>query len=219
VTARPLGGKGLAAAIRAEVTEAAATLTANGITPRLAVVGATADEASAWYARSIAAAAGKAGIGCDPVDLGSEADADAIRETLAGLSADAAVHGIVLQTPLPGGAMLAELASAIDPAKDVDGANPQSLGRLICGLPAFPPATASAVLALLDHHQVELEGRRAVVVGRSIVVGKPVVHLLLGRQATVTVCPLRSAQRSRSCRRPTGTGNARIRAPSVTSGA
>ena len=100
--------------------------------------------------------------------------------------------GIILTTPLPGGARLAELAAAIDPAKDVDGANPVSLGRLMTGLPAFAPATAEAVLRLLDHHRVELEGRRAVVVGRSAVVGKPVAHLLLDRNATVTIAHSRT---------------------------
>ena len=106
-----------------------------------------------------------------------------IRAALTALSGDPAVHGILLQTPLPGGARLAELAGLIDPAKDVDGANPVSLGRLMTGLPAFSPATAAAVLALLDHHRVALSGRRAVVVGRSAVVGKPVAQLLIGRDA------------------------------------
>ena len=78
-------------------------------------------------------------------------------------------------------------------AKDVDGASPESLGRLVAGLPAFAPATAEAVLALLDHYQVELRGRHAVVVGRSVVVGKPVAHLLLDRHATVTICHSRTA--------------------------
>jgi methylenetetrahydrofolate dehydrogenase (NADP+)/methenyltetrahydrofolate cyclohydrolase len=87
---------------------------------------------------------------------------------------------------------LPELAEAIDPAKDVDGANPSSLGRLMTGLPAFAPATAEAVVRLLDHYQVELGGRHVVVVGRSAVVGKPVTHLLLDRDATVTVCHSRT---------------------------
>ena len=111
---------------------------------------------------------------------------------LIALSENPLIHGIVLQTPLPGGARLAELAGLIDPAKDVDGANPVSLGRLMTGLPAFAPATAEAVLALLDHHEVALSGRRAVVVGRSAVVGKPVAQLLIARDATVTVCHSRT---------------------------
>ena len=165
------------------------------------MVTATADEASVWYVRSLARTAAKAGIACDVTDLvphapgrpeSQQATVAGIRAALTTLSGDPAVHGILLQTPLPGGARLAELAGSIDPAKDVDGANPVSLGRLMTGLPAFAPATAAAVLALLDHHQVALSGRRAVVVGRSAVVGKPVAQLLIGRDATVTVCHSRT---------------------------
>ena len=163
-----------------------------GHPPRVTVVTATDDEATAWYVRSIATAAAKAGIGCEVEDLGPRATAAGIEAQLSALSADPTVDGIILQTPLPGGARLAELAAAIDPAKDVDGANPVSLGRLMTGLPAFAPATAEAVLRLLDHHQVPLEGRHAVVVGRSAVVGKPVAHLLLDRNATVTICHSRT---------------------------
>ncbi|MEV4013894.1 bifunctional 5,10-methylenetetrahydrofolate dehydrogenase/5,10-methenyltetrahydrofolate cyclohydrolase [Nonomuraea angiospora] len=185
---RTLTGKELAAAIRAQ-TEAEA---AAGPQPRLAVVVATDDEASLWYVRSIAKAAAGVGIACDIVDLGPEAAPERIGETLTKLSADPNVHGLMLQTPLPAGASAQRLAAAIDPRKDVDGANPLSLGRLAAGLPAFPPATAAAVMALLDHYEVELEGRRAVVVGRSTVVGKPLAHLLLDRHATVTVCHSRT---------------------------
>jgi methylenetetrahydrofolate dehydrogenase (NADP+) / methenyltetrahydrofolate cyclohydrolase len=187
-----LSGRELAAEIRAGTTAAAAGLAALGHPPRLSVVTATDDEASAWYVRSIASAAAKAGIGCEVEDLGPQAAADGIAAQLSALSADPTVAGIILTTPLPGGARLAELAAAIDPAKDVDGANPVSLGRLMTGLPAFAPATAEAVLRLLDHHHVELEGRRAVVVGRSAVVGKPVAHLLLDRNATVTIAHSRT---------------------------
>jgi methylenetetrahydrofolate dehydrogenase (NADP+)/methenyltetrahydrofolate cyclohydrolase len=164
------------------------------------VVTATADEASARYVRSLGRAAAKAGIACDVTGLvpdspaGTEAPSvSVIRSALAALSGDPRVHGILLQTPLPGGARLADLAGGIDPAKDVDGANPVSLGRLMTALPAFAPATAAAVLALLDHHGVALRGRRAVVVGRSAVVGKPAAQLLLTRDATVTVCHSRTA--------------------------
>jgi methylenetetrahydrofolate dehydrogenase (NADP+) / methenyltetrahydrofolate cyclohydrolase len=152
------------------------------------VIVATDDEASAWYVRSVAAAAAKAGIACEITDLGPGAATAGIAAQLAASSDDPAVHGIILATPLPGGARLAELAAAIDPAKDVDGANPVSLGRLMTGLPAFAPATAEAVLGLLDYHRIALDGRHAVVVGRSAVAGKPVTHLLLDRNATVTIC-------------------------------
>jgi methylenetetrahydrofolate dehydrogenase (NADP+) / methenyltetrahydrofolate cyclohydrolase len=188
MTARTLSGREVAAALRASTAEAAAV--AGPV--RLAVVVATSDESAAWYARSLAAAGAKAGIGCDVTDLGTSATGAEVRATLRALSADPAVHGIILETPLPAGLRLAELAADIAPAKDVDGANPVSLGRLTVGMPAFAPATAAAVLQLLDFYGVELTGRRAVVVGRSAVVGKPLAQLLLGRDATVTVCHSRT---------------------------
>ncbi|MBL1101942.1 bifunctional 5,10-methylenetetrahydrofolate dehydrogenase/5,10-methenyltetrahydrofolate cyclohydrolase [Streptomyces coffeae] len=194
MSAAVLSGKELSAAIRAETAERAAALTAAGTEPRLAVVVATADESSAWYVRSIAKAAGKAGITCDIVDLGATASPESIRARLAELSADERVHGIILQTPLPAGASLQELAGAIAFEKDVDGANPVSLGRLAAGLPAFAPATAEAVVRVLEHHTIELTGRHVAVVGRSMVVGKPVAHLLLNANATVTVCHSRTRE-------------------------
>lgn len=184
-----LSGRELAARIRAETAQSAATLTERGRQPRLAVVTATGDEASAAYVRSLGNAAVKAGIACDVHRADS---AGGVTAVLARLAGDPGVHGIILQTPLPAGASLTELAAAIPPGKDVDGASPQSLGRLLAGLRAYPPATAEAVLALVDHYQVELAGRRAVVVGRSVVVGKPVAHLLLARNATVTICHSRT---------------------------
>ena len=189
----PLGGRELAADLRARTTEAAAALTVAGTPPRLAIVVATADGSSAWYVRSIAKAAAAVGIVCDVVDLGDAASTEEIRTVLDRLGEDAAVHGIILQTPLPAGVDAADLVPAIPPGKDVDGANPASLGRLAAGLPAFAPATAEAVLALLDHHGVALAGRHAVVVGRSTVVGKPAAHLLLDRNATVTICHSRTS--------------------------
>ena len=189
-SARALPGRELAARIRAGVAARAAELGRAGRQPRLAVVTATDDEASAAYVRSIANAAAREGIACDVLRTTT---ASGITATLAQLGDDPEVHAVMLQTPLPDGALLADLARAIPRAKDVDGASPESLGRLVAGLPAFAPATAEAVLALLDHYQVQLRGRHAVVVGRSVVVGKPVAHLLLDRHATVTICHSRTA--------------------------
>ena len=196
-----LTGKELAAGIRARVSASAAALTAAGRPPRLAVVVATTDESTAWYVRSIAGAASKVGIACDIVNLADTADIEEIHAVLRRLSDDPSVHGIILQTPLPSGVGFARAALAIDPAKDVDGANPTSLGRLAAGIDAFPPATAQAVVALLEHYAIPLAGRTAVVVGRSTVVGKPVAHLLLDRDATVTVCHSRTANLVESTRR------------------
>ncbi len=185
-----LSGRELATAIRAAAAAQAAELSAVNRQPRLAVVSATDDEASAWYVRSLANAAAKEGIACDVLRTTT---ANGITATLAQLADDPEVHGVILQTPLPDGASLPALAAVIPLGKDVDGASPESLGRLMAGLPAFAPATAAAVLAVLDYHQVELSGKHAVVVGRSVVVGKPVAHLLLDRNATVTICHSRTA--------------------------
>jgi methylenetetrahydrofolate dehydrogenase (NADP+)/methenyltetrahydrofolate cyclohydrolase len=161
----------------------------------------TTDESTAWYLRAIAGVASRVGIRCDVVNLGGTADGEEIRAALRRLNDNPAVHGIILQTPLPPGVSFAWAAAAIDPGKDVDGANPTSLGRLAAGLPSFPPATARAVVALLEHYDIPLAGRDAVVVGRSTVVGKPLVHLLLDRDATVTVCHSRTANLVESTRR------------------
>ncbi|MDJ0412942.1 bifunctional 5,10-methylenetetrahydrofolate dehydrogenase/5,10-methenyltetrahydrofolate cyclohydrolase [Rhodococcus opacus] len=185
---RSLGGAELATSIRNDASVAAAALAEIGVRPKLAVVQATDDESTAWYVRSIASAAKRTGILCDIVDLGAAASTEQIRSTLVELGHDPDVHGIILQTPLPDETDLDALREAINPAKDVDGANPVSLGRLVARLPAFAPATAQAVIALLDHHGISPHGRTAAVVGRSTVVGSPVAHLLVQRNATVTVC-------------------------------
>jgi methylenetetrahydrofolate dehydrogenase (NADP+)/methenyltetrahydrofolate cyclohydrolase len=187
-----LTGKEPAAALRADATERAAALAADGRQPRLVVVTATDDEGSAWYVRSISRAAQKADIACGVTDLGPAATHELVTSTLTRLSTDKTVHGIILQTPLPGGIELQEVAASIDPAKDVDGANPLSLDRLAAGLPAFAPATVEAVMVILDHYGIDLIGRRVVVVGRSLMVSKPLAHLLLDRHATVTVCHSRT---------------------------
>jgi methylenetetrahydrofolate dehydrogenase (NADP+) / methenyltetrahydrofolate cyclohydrolase len=195
VTAEPAGfrelkGRDLAKEVRAAVAARAAELTKEGRQPRLAVVTANDDGGSAAYVRSISAAAAREGIACD---VARTTTSSGITAALMSLADDPEVHGIILQTPLPEGASLAGLAALIPAQKDVDGASPESIGRLVAGLPAFAPATAEAVLTLLDHYRIELQGRHAVVVGRSVVVGKPAAHLLLGRHATVTVCHSRTA--------------------------
>ena len=116
-----------------------------------------------------------------------------IAAMLAQLADDPEVHGVLLQTPLPDGREPGRPGDRDPGRQGRRRASPESLGRLVAGLPAFAPATAEAVLALLDHYQVELRGRHAVVVGRSVVVGKPAALLLLDRHATVTICHSRTA--------------------------
>ncbi|CAM4265280.1 bifunctional 5,10-methylenetetrahydrofolate dehydrogenase/5,10-methenyltetrahydrofolate cyclohydrolase [Nocardia ninae] len=188
-----LTGKELAAAINADTKQRAAARTEAGAAPRLALIVATDDPASAWYVNSLRKAAERLGIACDTVDLGADASADTIRAELAARSADSATDAIMLQTPLPAGISLDDVSSAIVATKDVDGVSPLSLGLLASGLDGFVPATAEAVVELLKQHEIPLEGRHVAVVGRSNIVGKPLAQLLLAENATVTVCHSRTA--------------------------
>lgn len=184
-----LSGKELAAALNADTKQRAA---ARGTAPRLALVVATDDPASAWYVNSLRKSAERLGIACDTVDLGADASAEAIRAELTARSADSATDAIMLQTPLPAGITLEDVSSAITATKDVDGVSPLSLGLLTAGLPGFVPATSEAVVELLKHHEIPLSGRHVAVVGRSNVVGKPLAQLLLAENATVTIAHSRT---------------------------
>lgn len=188
-----IDGRAIAAAIGRDVTARAAALRAGDspVVPTLAVAVPTSDEAARWYVRSIGRAAERTGVECRVLHLADPSAAD-LSAALRGLSADPSVHGVICQTPLPAGRSLSQVGGDIDPAKDVDGASPVSLGRLAAGLPAFAPATAAAVLEILRHERIPLTGARAVVVGRSTVVGKPAALLLLAENATVTVCHSRT---------------------------
>jgi methylenetetrahydrofolate dehydrogenase (NADP+) / methenyltetrahydrofolate cyclohydrolase len=187
-----LDGKAVAATIRAEVAEGVAELRERGIPVRLDVVLVGDDPASATYVRMKQK-------DCDEVGIESQAHrflADASQDELAALveelNSDAAVSGFFIQLPLPGGLDPLALISAIDPAKDVDGLSPLSTGRLAVGLPSLLPCTPHGVVHLLRRSGVELEGREAVVIGRSNLVGKPLAQLLLRENATVTVCHSRT---------------------------
>jgi methylenetetrahydrofolate dehydrogenase (NADP+) / methenyltetrahydrofolate cyclohydrolase len=177
-----LDGRPLAAAIREQVAIDAAA----GPAPVLAAVIATDDPAAEWYLESISKATEAVGI-----ELREERAVDVLGR-IDRLSADEGVDAIICLTPLPAGLSLAEAGERIAPAKDVDGASPLSLGRLAAGLPAFAPATPQAVLELLRASDTALEGANVAVVGRSTVVGKPLVMLLLAENATVTVCHTRT---------------------------
>ncbi|HEY2665787.1 MAG TPA: bifunctional 5,10-methylenetetrahydrofolate dehydrogenase/5,10-methenyltetrahydrofolate cyclohydrolase [Actinomycetota bacterium] len=183
-----LDGRAVAATIRGGVTEQASLLRGRGITPTLAVVVATDEEASHSYGRAITRAAQACGIETRVCDLGPSATSAEVTSTVRDLAAHDGVHGIIVQTPLPKGVVPAEVTSALPAEKDVDGAGVLSAGRLFRGLPAFAPATAQAVMEILGHYSVALRGADAVVIGRSDVVGRPAAELLLRADATVTVC-------------------------------
>jgi methylenetetrahydrofolate dehydrogenase (NADP+)/methenyltetrahydrofolate cyclohydrolase len=187
-----LSGRDLAKIIQQKAHDEARSLEADGLRPTLAVVVATDDGSTHWYVRSIERAAETAGINCRIVDLGHDATGHVLASVLKDLSAEPSVNGIILQTPLPPGVDADALVGHIAPEKDIDGANPLSLGRLAVGQPSFAPATARAVTEILDHFDIPVAGRNVVVIGRSAVVGKPLSLLLLERDATVTVCHSRS---------------------------
>lgn len=199
-TTTTLSGKALAGVIRQRAQDEARELERDGAHPSLAVVIATDDESTHWYVRSIERAAEAAGIGCRIIDLGHDATEQVLANVLRDLSEEPSVHGIILQTPLPAGVRTDALVGLILPEKDIDGANPLSLGRLAVGQPAFAPATARAVVEILDHYDVPVAGRSVAVVGRSAVVGKPLALLLLERDAAITVCHSRSGPLERHTR-------------------
>jgi methylenetetrahydrofolate dehydrogenase (NADP+)/methenyltetrahydrofolate cyclohydrolase len=192
MTASLLSGKPLAKLIQQQAQAEAKGLVEEGLRPTLAVVVATEDSSTHWYVRSIERASENAGIDCRIVDLGHDATEQVLIAVLKDLSAEPAVNGIILQTPLPSGVRSQELVRHIAPEKDIDGANPLSLGLLAVGQRAFAPATARAVVEILDHFDIPVAGRHVVVVGRSAVVGKPLSLLLLQKDATTTVCHSRS---------------------------
>jgi len=195
-----IDGRAIAAAIRSEVAAEVAALKSAGVSPTLAIVLPTRDEAAVWYVGSLERAGAELGIDVRRVELDEPAEEE-LAASLDELSLDPGVHGIICQTPLPEGLALATVAEHVAAAKDVDGANPVSLGRLTAGQRCFAPATAQAVVEILHREQVPLAGANAVVVGRSIVVGKPAAMLLLAENATVTVCHSKTADLAAETRR------------------
>jgi methylenetetrahydrofolate dehydrogenase (NADP+)/methenyltetrahydrofolate cyclohydrolase len=191
VSARRLEGKALLERRKAALSDDVATLAKTGRAPRLVVVLATEDEAAVAYARAKQRAGEALGIGVEVVHF-EHPTTEALVDKVGALGCDDSVDGILIETPLPSGIDLRAVQDAIPDAKDVDGAGTFALGCLSRGVAGFVPATAAAVLALLDGHGVEISGRHAVVVGRSLVVGRPLSQLLLARDATVTVCHSRT---------------------------
>ncbi|KDA42804.1 bifunctional 5,10-methylenetetrahydrofolate dehydrogenase/5,10-methenyltetrahydrofolate cyclohydrolase [Frankia sp. BMG5.23] len=187
---RMLDGRSMAAEIGRYVVDEAERLAAAGVTPTLAVVLPTADPAAYSYAEIIERTAGKVGVRC--VLHEPKGEPAAILDTIDTVAADPTVHGIIVQTPLPDGLTSREVGEHIPTAKDVDGMNPSSLGRLALGLPSFAPATAAAVVEILTRARIPMSGARVCVIGRGPVVGKPVSLLLLAEDATVTICHSRT---------------------------
>ncbi len=177
-------GDPLAERIRGEVAEAVQELGRVG----LATVQVGEDPASSIYIRLKHGAAAEVGMRSVDRKLPAEISLEELVAAVSELNDDDSIDGILVQLPLPGDLDEAAAVAAIDPVKDVDGVHPFNAGQLYLGRPTHVPATPLGIMALLAEHQVTLDGARAVVVGRSDIVGKPVAHLLLQQHATVTIC-------------------------------
>jgi len=191
-TARILDGKALAAVVRAEVKEQVSALLASGVTPGLAVVLVGEDPASQIYVRNKTRAGQEVGIAVFDHKLPKDTTEAALITLLQQLSADPKVHGVLVQLPLPAPLSATRILEALDPAKDVDGLLTQNVGLLWLGRPHLVPCTPLGVMRLLKEAGTSLAGAKAVVVGRSNLVGRPIAGLLLAADATVTICHSRT---------------------------
>jgi methylenetetrahydrofolate dehydrogenase (NADP+)/methenyltetrahydrofolate cyclohydrolase len=185
---RPIDGTAIARELRGGLLKRAAALSASGVRAGLAVIRVGSHAASSVYVRNKIKACGEAGIYSQDIQLPDTADESTLLGKIRALNNDPRIHGILVQLPLPPGFSADRVFEAIDPLKDVDGFHPTNIGLLAIGHPRFVPCTPLGVMKLLDHEGIDPEGRRAVVVGRSNIVGKPMALLLLQRGATVTIC-------------------------------
>lgn len=211
MTARIIDGKAIAAALRARIADRVSTL---GYRPSLVVLLVGDDPASAVYVRSKDRAANAAGIAATTIRLPATISQTDLLAEVARLNADPATDGILVQLPLPAQIDTAAVIEAVDPAKDVDGFHPFNAGRLAAGRAALVPCTPLGVMKLLEAAAVPIEGARALVLGRSGIVGRPMAALLLGANATVTVAHSRTRNLPEECRRAdlliAATGRARM---------
>jgi methylenetetrahydrofolate dehydrogenase (NADP+)/methenyltetrahydrofolate cyclohydrolase len=188
-----LDGTATAKAIRLEVAAGAKALNeATGIVPVLAAILAGDDPASKKYVEMKEKACAKAHIGSRTFPISNDASQVEVEKCLHALNADTNVHGILVQHPLPKHMDEPAVLSQMDPAKDVDGIAPISLGRLVAGLDAFHSCTPAGMIELMKRYDLPIAGKHAVVVGRSVILGKPLALLLLAENATVTICHSRT---------------------------
>ncbi len=194
-TASLIDGRKISADIRSEIkTETSEWVGEGHRPPYLAVLLVGDNPASASYVRGKAKACRDCGINSDTIVLDSSTSEKDLLDKIEQLNTDPDVDGILVQLPLPNQVDEQKVISAIDPSKDVDGFHPISIGNVVLGQPGFAPATPAGIMELLKRSGVETSGKRAVVIGRSNIVGKPVLNLLLqkGTDATVTICHSRT---------------------------
>jgi methylenetetrahydrofolate dehydrogenase (NADP+)/methenyltetrahydrofolate cyclohydrolase len=196
-----IDGKAVAARLRAEVSGAATELRARGVVPGLAVVLVGDDPASAIYVRNKTRAAREAGVDGRDHKLPASTTQAELAAVVDALNRDPSVDGILVQLPLPAPLDPDAMIRSLDPSKDVDGLHPTNLGLLAQGRPRFVPCTPSGCMRLLREVGAELAGARAVVIGRSLLVGKPIALLLANANATVTMCHSRTRDLADEVRR------------------
>ncbi len=178
--------------IRDEVARDVLTLEKQGVTPGLAVVLVGQNPASQVYVRNKRTACRKAGVESFSHDLPEDVSEDKLLRLIDDLNGDEKVHGILVQLPLPDHIDSSKVIDAIRPAKDVDGFHPENVGLLTLGQPCLRPCTPSGIIHLIESTGIEISGKRACVLGRSNIVGKPVAMMLMEHNATVTVCHSRT---------------------------
>ena len=200
MTAQILDGLALSKLVRAELKGRVDALKERGITPRLEAVVAAQDPASLAYVRMKRKWAETAGMESGLWEATEGTSQEALIGRIHSLNADPTVHGILLQHPLPKGLDESAALLALGADKDVDGISPASLGRLVADLPGFRCATPWGVMKMLDHYGIPLAGKRAVVIGRSVIVGKPMALMLLQKHCTVTVAHSRTENLKEICR-------------------
>ncbi len=197
-----IDGKAVAAELRASVGDRVADLNArHGVTPGLAVVLVGDDPASQVYVRMKGKATRGAGMASFEFRMPATATQAEVLAQVEALNADDAVDGVLVQLPLPGQIDETVIIDAIDPEKDVDGLHVANIGRLVTGRPTLIPCTPSGCMVLLRKHVPDLVGKRAIVVGRSHLVGKPIAQLLLAEHCTVTIAHSRTQDLAGECRR------------------
>jgi methylenetetrahydrofolate dehydrogenase (NADP+)/methenyltetrahydrofolate cyclohydrolase len=202
MTARIIDGRAAAAELRARVADEVARMQReHALTPGLAVVLVGNDPASEVYVRSKHKQTQAAGMASFEHVLPADVTQDRLLALIAKLNRDPAVHGILVQLPLPKSLEVEKVIGAIDPAKDVDGLHPNNAGRLAAGLPALSPCTPLGCVILTKSVHPSLQGLNAIVIGRSNLVGRPLLQLLLNENATVTIAHSRSRDLAQLCAR------------------
>jgi methylenetetrahydrofolate dehydrogenase (NADP+)/methenyltetrahydrofolate cyclohydrolase len=196
-----IDGKMISKEIKEKIRKEADALKLQGVVPGLAAVLVGENPASVIYVRNKRKACEESGIYSEGHSLPESTTQAALLDLVDRLNKDPKIHGILVQLPLPKHLSTDRVLNSLSPFKDVDGLHPYNVGKLMMGDPVFVPCTPAGVMAMLDYHRIPIEGKTAVVVGRSNLVGKPVAMLLMHRNATVTVCHSRTQDLAEVCRR------------------